>query len=202
MSTQELAEANSAARERGKQLLTGHNKSLAFISRSLALPPGKQPKPKPSNRGLVVRQINQMFEDKVVADDIDDKENNPRTSLPEFIHEHLIAKSVRTPSCIHLVLETCFECAHLVAYFPPSVVRCCGGRYGLKKLADKNFRELIFGVNLHTKPGKHYDERIALFSTLCGMTDMEDFAADACGTHVQPLCSSLCAAPPSTSTYS
>jgi hypothetical protein len=122
MSTQELAEANSAARERGKQLLTGHNKSLAFISRSLALPPGKQPKPKPSNRGLVVRQINQMFEDKVVADDIDDKENNPRTSLPEFIHEHLIAKSVRTPSCIHLVLETCFECAHLVAYFPPSVV--------------------------------------------------------------------------------
>ena len=58
----------------------------------MSLPPGKQPKPKPSNRGLVVRQINQMLEDKVVADEIDDKENNPRTSLPEFIHEHLIAK--------------------------------------------------------------------------------------------------------------
>ena len=55
-------------------------------------------------------------------------------------------------------------------------------RYGLKKLADKNFRELIYGVNLHTQPGKHYDERIALFSVLCGMTEMEDFSPAACGT--------------------
>ena len=55
-------------------------------------------------------------------------------------------------------------------------------RYGLKKLADKNFRELIYGVILHTKPGKHYDARIALFSDLCGMTDMEDFSPTACGT--------------------
>lgn len=90
----ELGHIDAAAKERGRELLVKRNKSLAFISKSLALPPGKQPKPKPSNRGLVVRQINQMFEDKVVADEIDDKENNPRTSLPEFIHEHLIAKSV------------------------------------------------------------------------------------------------------------
>ena len=57
----------------------------------------------------------------------------------------------------------------------------CDRRYGLKKLADKNFRELIYGVNLHTKPGKHYDGRIALFSALCGMTEMEDWSPNACG---------------------
>jgi hypothetical protein len=59
-------------------------------------------------------------------------------------------------------------------------------RYGLKKLADKNFRELIYGVNLHTKPGKHYDERIALFSALCGMTEIEVFSPAACGTFAKP----------------
>ena len=42
----------------------------------------------------MLRQINQIFEDKVVADETDDNENNPRTSLPEFLHEHFIAKSV------------------------------------------------------------------------------------------------------------
>ena len=92
LSSEALGHVDAATKEREKQLLLKQNKSLAFINKALALPPGKQPKPKPSNRGLVVRQINQMLEDKVVADEVDDKENNPRTSLPEFIHDHLIAK--------------------------------------------------------------------------------------------------------------
>lgn len=139
----ELAARARAHEARQIELLEQQNKSLRFINKALALPPGKQPKTKASNRGLIVRQINQMFEDKCIADEIDDKDGNARTSLPEFVHEYFI------------------------------------GKYGLKKLAEKNFRELIYAVKLHTKPGKNFDERIALFSTLSGMTDMLEFATDA-----------------------
>jgi hypothetical protein len=40
----------------------------------------------------VLRKIGQVFESKVMADTIDDRDGRKRCPLPEWIHEHCIAQ--------------------------------------------------------------------------------------------------------------
>ena len=80
--------------------------------------------------------------------------------------------------------------------FPEFVHEFFVSKYGLKKLADKHFRDMIFGVRKHSDPDdvENYDSRIALFGNISGILNMAAFSERACDVALdilKPLVSSL-----------